>query len=139
MNYQLAIVGGLTVLVLFAHVFGGIRQSLSVEPAKLADKQKLANFETLDRNWVQSMCAFQLVTVDLLALSALLFFLAFTEVFVQKQLIGFALAAFYFLWGCAWLLQIVALKRKAMDYLVLGHWSFWFVCSALIYWGALSL
>ena len=139
MNYQLAIVGGLTSLALVAHVFGGIRQSLSVEPAKLADKEKLANFEALDRNWVQSMCAFQLVTVDLLALSVLLFLLAFTDVFVQKQLIGFALAAFYFLWGCAWLVQIVALKRKAMDYLVLGHWSFWFGCSALIYWGALSL
>ena len=48
MNYQLATVGGLTVLALFAHVFGGIRQSLSVEPAKLTDKEKLANFETLD-------------------------------------------------------------------------------------------
>ncbi len=46
-NYQLAIVGGLTV---FAHVFGGVRQSLGVEPAKLTDKEKLANFETLERN-----------------------------------------------------------------------------------------
>lgn len=139
MNYQLAIVGGLTVLALFAHVFGGIRQSLSVEPAKLAEKQKLANFETLDRNWVQSMCAFQLVTVDLLALSTLLFLLAFTDVFVQKQLIGFALATFYFLWGCLWLVQLLALRRKAMDYLLLGQWILWFVCSALIYWGSLSL
>ena len=130
MNYQLATVGGLTVLTLFAHVFGGIRQSLSVEPAKLADKQKLANFETLDRNWVLSMCAFQLVTVDLLA---------FTDVFVQKQLIGFALAAIYFLWGCSWLVQLFALRRKAMDYLLLGHWVFWFGWSALIFWGALSL
>ena len=139
MNYQLAIVGGLTALALVAHVSGGIRQSLSVEPAKLADKEKLASFEILDRNWVQSMCAFQLVTVDLLVLSALLFLLAFTDVFVQKQLMGFALAAFYFLWGCAWLAQLFALKRKAMDYLLLGHWSFWFGCSALIYWGAVSL
>jgi thiol:disulfide interchange protein DsbD len=39
------------------------------------------------------MCAFQLVTVDLLALSALLFFLAFTDIFVQKQLMGFSLMA----------------------------------------------
>ena len=99
MNYQLAVVGGLTVLALFAHVFGGIRQSLSIEPVKLADNEKLANFETLDRNWVQSMCAFQLVTVDLLALSALLFLIAFTDVFVQKQLMGFALAAFFFFMG----------------------------------------
>ena len=71
MNYQLAIVGGLTALALFAHVFGGIRQSLSVEPAKLTDKAKLANFETLDRNWVQSMCAFQLVTIGLVRLVVL--------------------------------------------------------------------
>ena len=139
MNYQLAIVGGLTVLALLAHVFGGIRESLSVEPAKLVDKEKLANFATLERNWVQLMCAFQLVTVDLLALSVLLFLLAFTEVFVQKQLLGFSLSAVYFLWGCAWLVQLFTLRRKAIDYLLLGHWSFWFGCSALIYWGSLSL
>ena len=139
MNYQLATVGALTVLALFAHVFGGIRQSLSVEPAKLTDKEKTANFEALDLNWVQSMCAFQLVTVDLLALSALLFFLAFTDVLLQKQLLGFSLSAFYFLWGCSWLVQLLSLKRKAMDYLLLSHWVFWFGCSALIYWGSLSL
>ena len=126
MNYQLAIVGGLTALALFAHLFGGLRQLLSVEPAKLTDKAKLANFETLERNWVLSMCAFQLVTVDLLALSTLLFFLAFTDVFAQKQLMGFALAAFYFLWGCAWLGQLFTLRRKAIDYLLLGQWVFWF-------------
>ena len=139
MNYQLAIVGGLTVLALLAHVFGGIRESLSVEPVKLVDKEKLANFATLERNWVQLMCAFQLVTVDLLALSVLLFLLAFTEVFVQKQLLGFSLSAVYFLWGCAWLVQLFTLRRKVIDYLLLGHWSFWFGCSALIYWGSLSL
>ena len=139
MNYQIAIVGGLTALALFAHVFGGIRQLLSVEPAKLTDKEKLANFETLDRNWVLSMCAFQLVTVDLLALSALLFFLAFTDVFAHKQLLGFALAAFYFLWGCAWRVQLFTLRRKAIDYLLLGQWGFCFGCSAVIYWGSLSL
>jgi hypothetical protein len=139
MNYQLAVVGGLTVFALLAHVFGGIRESLSVEPAKLTDREKNANFETLERHWVQSICAFQLVTVDLLVLSVLLFLLAFTDVLLQKQLIGFALAAFYFLWGCAWLVQIFILKRKAKDYLLLGHWIFWFGCSALIYWGSLSL
>lgn len=139
MNYQLAIVGALTVLALIAHIFGGIRQALSVEPAKLADKENLERFEMLERNWVQSMCAFQLVTIDLLALSALLFSLAFTDVFVQKQRIGFALAAFYFLWGCAWLGQLFMLRRKARDYLLLGQWVFWFGCSALIYWGSLSL
>ena len=85
------------------------------------------------------MCAFQLVTIDLLALSALLFFLAFTDVLVQKQLMGFALSAFYFLWGCAWFVQLFALRRPARDYLILGQWVFWFGSSALIFWGSLSL
>lgn len=139
MNYQLAIVGGLTALALIAHCFGGMRQVLSVEPAKLVDPEKLANFTVLDRNWVLSMCAFQLVTIDLLVLSGLLFTLAFTETFAQKQIIGFGLSAFYFLWGCSWLIQLIALRRKIIDYLILGQWAFWFGCAALIYWGSLSL
>lgn len=85
------------------------------------------------------MCAFQLVTVDLLALSVLLFLLTFTEVFVQKQMIGFLLSALYFLWGCSWLVQLLFLKQPAKDYLMLGQWIFWFGCSAHIYWGSLAL
>lgn len=139
MNDQLAAVGGLTVLALFAHIFGGIRQSLSVAPARLAGKERPTNFEALERNWVQAMCAFQLVTIDLLVLSALLFSLAFTDVFQQEQLIGFGLALVYFLWGCSWLVQLLALRRRATDYLRLPQWAFWFGCSALIYWGSLSL
>lgn len=139
MNYQFAIVGVLTIFALFAHVLVGIRESLSVEPAKLAAKETLENFETLERNWVQAMCTFQLVTIDLLALSVLLFLLAFTDVFIQKQLVGFVLSTFYFLWGCSWLVQLFVFKRKASDYLLLGHWAFWFGCSGLIFWGASSL
>ena len=139
MNYPLAIAGGLTLVAFLAHVFVGIRESLSVEPARLVDKNTVEDYKTLDRNWVQSMCAFQLVSVDLLVLSALLLVLAFTDFFIQKQLIGFGLAAFYFLWGCAWFLQLFSLRRKPEDYLLLGHWVFWFGCSALIYWGALLL
>lgn len=139
MNYQLAIVAGVTALAFLAHVFGGVPQSLTAEPAKLADKARADSLEIPQRHWVQLMCAFQLVTVDLFALSVLLFLLALTDVFVQKQMIGFSLSALYFLWGCSWLVQLFALKRPAKDYLMLGQWIFWFGCSALIYWGSLSL
>lgn len=139
MNYQLATVAAITTVAFFAHVFGGIPQSLAAEPAKLADKGKVHDLETPQRHWVQLMCAFQLVTVDLLAVSALLFLVALTDVFVQKQLIGFSLSALYFLWGCSWVVQLLALKRPPKDYLLLGQWIFWFGCSALIYWGSLSL
>ena len=142
MNYQLAIVAivaSVTTLAFFAHVFGGIPQSLTAEPAKLVDKARTNNLENPQRHWAQLMCAFQLVTVDLLALSILLFLLAFTEVFVQKQMIGFSLSALYFLRGCSWLVQLLFLKRPAKDYLMLGQWIFWFGCSALVYWGSLVL
>lgn len=83
MNDQIALVGGLTLLAFFAHIFGSIREALSTEPAKLTEKGNLANFEVVERNWVQSMCAFQLVTV-IYFLSVLLFLLAFTDIFIQK-------------------------------------------------------
>lgn len=139
MNYQLATVAAITAAAFFAHVLGGIPQSLTAEPAKLADKDKASGLELRQRHWVQLMCAFQLVTVDLLAVSVLLFLVALTDVFVQKQLIGFSLSALYFLWGCSWLVQLFALKRPTKDYLLLGQWVFWFGCSALVYWGSLSL
>lgn len=139
MNYQLTIVGCFTLLAFLAHMLGGVREALSVSPEKIANKNKLENYEALDRNWVQSMCAFQLVSVDLLVLSSLLFVLALTDWLVQKQLIAFGLSLIYFLWGCVWLIQLFALKRKPKDYLFLGHWVFWFLCSGLVYWGAQSL
>lgn len=140
MNYPIAIAGSLTLLAFVAHITGGIRQSLSIAPSKLAGKHiEQSALDILERNWVQAMCAFQLVTVDLLALSGVLYLLAFTNTLAPKQAIAFALAAIYFLWGCSWLLQLFALKRKPREYLFLGHWGFWFLCSGLIYWGALSL
>ena len=139
MNYQLAAVAAITAAAFFAHVFGGIPQSMKAEPAKLGVEDKAGNLETPQRHWVQLMCAFQLVTVDLLAVSALLFLVALTDVFVQKQLIGFSLSALYFLRGCSWVVQLFALKRPAKDYLLLGQWIFWFGCSAVIYRGSLSL
>lgn len=95
--------------------------------------------DLLDRNWVQVMCAFQLISIDLLALAGVLYLLAFTELLAPRQSIGFALAALFFLWGFVWLVQLGVLKRKPKDYLLLGHWSVWFLCSGLVFWGSLSL
>ena len=139
MNYPIAIAGCLTALAFLAHIFGGIRETLSTAPERLAEKTSIPNFETVERNWVQSVCAFQLVTVDLLVLSTLLFVLVFTDIIEPKKWVALALAAFYALWGVAWLVQLLALKRRAKDFLLLGHWLFWFGCAGLIFWGAQSL
>lgn len=140
MNYPIAIAGGLTLLACLAHITGGVAQSLSISPSRIADtKIDKSALDVLDRNWVQVMCAFQLVTVDLLALSGVLYLLAFTDVLAPKQAIAFAVSALYGLWGCAWLVQLLALKRSPKDFLLLGHWAFWLLCAGLIYWGAMSL
>jgi len=139
MNYQIAIAGGITLLAFFAHALVGIREALSTAPAKSPQKANVDRNDVVERNWVQSMCAFQLVTIDLLALSVLLFVLAFTDLLGSKQVIAFCLVAFYFLWGSAWLLQLLFLKRRPKDFLLLSQWLFWFVCAGLIYWGAQSL
>jgi hypothetical protein len=140
LNYPIAIVSGLTLLAFIAHVTGGLKQSLSIAPTKISGNHINRDaLDILDRNWVQLMCAFQLVSIDLLALSGVLYLLAFTNTLAPKQSIAFGLAAIYFLWGCVWLIQLFALGRKPKDYLFLGHWTFWFLCSGLIYWGALSL
>ncbi len=139
MNYQIAIAGFITLIAFFAHTFVGIRQALITAPARLTKKENVANFEVVERNWVQSICAFQMVTIDLLALSVLLFLLAFTDILGSKELLALGLAAFYLLWGIIWLLQLLFLKRRAKDFLLLSQWLFWFVCAGLMYWGAQSL
>ncbi|KNZ33775.1 MAG: hypothetical protein AD742_05025 [Methylibium sp. NZG] len=140
MNYPIAAACGLTLLAFAAHMTGGVRQSLSIEPRKvIAGATPPANIAVLSRNWVQAMCAFQLVSVDLLALSLVLYLLAFTNQLSPARGIAWGVAVIYLLWAVSWLVQLLALKRKAADYLLLGHWSFWLLCSGLVFWGSWSL
>jgi len=141
MNYPLVIVLIIMVVGFVAHMTGGVIQSLTVQPSKVSDGKPAANgeLEALDRNWVQSMCAFQLVSVDILVVIGVLYLLAFTEALAPRQMIGFAVATWFLFWGFAWLGQLVALKREPRDYLILGHWMVWFFCAGLVYWGSLSL
>ena len=141
MNYPLTIVLVIMVVAFAAHMTGGVIQSLTVQPSKVSGGNPAANgkLEELDRNWVQSMCAFQLVSVDILVVVGVLYLLAFTDALAPRQMIGFALAGWFVFWGVAWLVQLAALKSKPKEYLMLGHWSVWFLCAGLVYWGSLSL
>lgn len=140
MNTPIASVLAITALGFVAHITGGLLESLSISPKKwAASNNNTELLQKADRSWVQALCAFQLVSVDLLVLCVVLYLLAFTSVLQPAREIGFAVAGIYFLWGAAWLLQLAALKRTAKDYLLLGHWSVWFLCAGLVYWGALSL
>jgi hypothetical protein len=138
-NYPILAAGVITFLAFIAHTFVGNKEALSTAPGRLGNSTDGSGFETVERNWVQSMCAFQLVTVDLLVLSVLLFALGATDYINPERQVALALVVFYVLWGTAWVIQLVVLKRQGKDFLILSQWLFWFVCAVLIYWGAQSL
>lgn len=137
-NYPITIAASLVFLAFLAHTFVGTREALSTRPRELQaeDKNKA---EKIERNWVQSLCAFHLVTVDLLALTLLLFILGITDIFSARKEIAMIAAAFFTVWAAAWLIQLLALHRRPKDYLFLGQWLLWLVCAGLLLWGAQSL
>ena len=138
-NYPLAIACALTALGFVAHVTGGLKQSLSTSPSRLFEGGWATVSAAHRRNWLQLVGAFQLVTVDLLALTAVLYLLAFTDALAPARAIAFAVSGIYFAWGVIWLVQLGLLRCTAREFLSLGHWAYWLVCSALIFRGALSL
>lgn len=140
MSFPIAVVSVLMFIALLAHVFTGLRETMRTRPSQILPKDVVEPMlETLERNWTQSLCAFQLVTVDLLVLTVMCFLLAFTNIIPYRKPIALALAVFFVLWGIAWLAQLAFLKTSRRNYLLLGHWIFWFVCAGLMYWGARSL
>lgn len=138
MNYPIIIAGVIVFVAFIAHTFVGTREALSTRPRKLeaGDSQKDA---VIERNWVQLQCAFQMITVDLLALSAFLIVLGATELLPARREFALFAAGFFALWGVAWLVQLLVLRRSLKDYVMLCQWAFWFACAGLLYWGSCSL
>lgn len=136
MNTQLFMVGCVTAFAFLAHLFVGTKESLSISPAKLTHLPEQTALPTLEKNWLQTMCAFQMISVDLLTVSILLFVMALTDIIPFERPIILALSAVYLLWGFAWMLQLVLLKANGKIYLSLGQWILWLLCSGLLYWGA---
>ena len=139
-NYPITAALALIVLAFFAHITVGLIESFSVRPARNGGASKAdPDFAKIERNWVQLMCAFQLVSVDLAVVALILYLLAFTDYLMPAQSIAVGMSVLFVLWGISWLLQLSFLKRPSRDYLFLGQWSFWFLCSGLTYWGAQAL
>ncbi|MBX2819166.1 MAG: hypothetical protein KTR29_05765 [Rhodothermaceae bacterium] len=139
MNTPIAIAGGLTVLALLAHVFVGLKETYAVAPGKWAAKKDIKDFETVERNWIQALCAFQLVTIDLLIIPVLLFVIAFTELLEPRKTLTLILSGWFALWGVIWLIQLAVLQRPGKDYALLPQWVFCLVCAGLLFWGAQSV
>lgn len=138
MNYPITTAAAIDLFAFFAHTFAGTREALRARP-RLEPAESRADVATVERHWVQSLCAFQLVTIDLLALSALLLVLGTIELLPARREIALIAAGFFALWGVAWVVQLLALRRRSKDDLLLGQWAFWFACAGLLVWGAQSL
>lgn len=138
MNYPIATAGGLTLIALIAHSVGAFRQVLLTAPAKLTERSH-ENYEMIERNWVMAICAFQMVAIDLCVLTTVLFLLAFTQIIPHSRELALFLAVFFVLWGLAWFVQLLVFKRRMKDFFILSQWLYWFLCAALVYWGAQSL
>ena len=120
------IVASVCLLAFIAHVLGGSRETAAIKPSD--DDAKLTT------HWVQAMCAFQMLSVDLLAVSLLLFAIAFYEMGPYESTMLLALSLLFFFWGLVWIIQIVWLKRGSHYLLRLPHWLVWFICAGILYW-----
>ncbi len=134
-NYPITIAGSLIFLAFLAHTFVGYRESLSTRPRK-EFAASAADAENIERNWVQMLCAFQWVAVDLLFFSVLLLVLGATDFLPAKREISLVAAGLLTLWGCAFLVPLLLLQRRWKDYLLLWQWAFCFLCAGLLVWGA---
>ncbi len=131
MNIPVLIVACISALAVVGHVIGGTIEAASISP----DKTNVM----LVRNWKQTMCAFQMLAVDLSLVTIALFFIALTDIIsLEYELILF-LSLVFFLWGAVWLIQMLWLQSDLKSYLFLPHWLVWFICSGLLYYGSVVI
>lgn len=126
MNIPVLVVASIMSLAVVAHVLVGTRETATLRPACDGDGKKRAH-------WVQAMSAFQMLSVDLVAVTALLFWLAFGDVPYGAQLQA-ALGLIFLAWGCVWLLQMVFLRQSGVTIWRLPHWVVWFFCAGVLLW-----
>ncbi|MDW3181598.1 hypothetical protein [Roseobacter sp.] len=127
MNIWVFSVACITLAAFLAHLIIGTRETASIAPAASDDK--------LTTHWVQAMCAFQMLSVDLFIVAVALFGIAFTDLGPLERPAILVLSALFFLWGLVWIIQMTWLNRSAVTLWRLPHWLVWFVCAGLLYLG----
>ena len=124
MNIPVLIVACITLLAVVAHVIGGTRETATLAPSTEDTKRT--------PNWVQAMCAFQMLTVDLLAVSLALFALAMWDMGPHESAFITGFGLLYLAWAIAWVVQLRWLNRPSASLLRLPHWIVWLACAALL-------
>lgn len=110
MNIPFAAAALLLAVAFFAHLFVGTRETLSQKPDEENTTQQGM------RNWMQAVCAFQLVSIDLLLLAAAACLLAFTRIFDGMEAAAARFFAVYLgLWCTVWLIQLKMAGARGED------------------------
>lgn len=127
MNIPVLIVACVMALVVLAHVIGGTRETARIAPQGAAPE--------MTRHWVQAMCAFQMLSVDLLAVTGLLFGVALWDLGPAEPLILKGLIALFVLWALVWVVQMRWLNRVDAGLFRLPHWIVWLACAGVLSFG----
>ncbi|MFY0647170.1 hypothetical protein [Sulfitobacter geojensis] len=127
MNIPLLIAACLTLLAFAAHLFAGTRETAALAPPP--------DDAARTKHWVQAMCVFQMVSVDLLAITLLLFVAAFRDLGPLEPLLLSGLALLYLAWAGAWLVQLRWLNRPAATIFGLPQWMLFVLCAGLVFLG----
>lgn len=127
MNIWVFSVACITLAAFLAHLVIGTRETASIAPSASDDK--------LTTHWVQAMCAFQMLSVDLFVVAVALFGITFTDLGPLERPAILVLSALFFLWGLVWIVQMKWLNRPVVTLWRLPHWLVWFVCAGLLYFG----
>lgn len=125
MNALVLVVACISSIAAIAHVFGGSKETAQIAP--------LSENEKLRTHWMQAMCAFQMLSVDLIILSVALFTIVFADLGPHEGKFILMLSLLFFLWGTVWVVQLLWLRVRPSALFRLPHWLVWFLCSGLLY------
>jgi len=128
MNIPVLIVAVITAVAVVVHVLGGTRETANLASAKKDTKTSA--------HWVQTMCAFQMLSVDLILVTGLLLTVAVTDILPSEVRWTMALSLLFLAWGVIWVIQMWAVKRQGVKALHLPQFVVWFVCSGLLWLGS---
>lgn len=128
MNIPVLVVAVIMAVALVGHISIGTKETAALEPRGASGKPMA--------NWVQTMSAFQMLSVDLALLVGLLLTLGIWDVIPNERVFVLGLAAYFAVQGALWLGHILWLKREGATLRSLPHWAVWFLCAGLLLLGA---
>lgn len=135
MNIFLLSAGLLTLVTFIIHIYIGDKELCQLNPSKLNYENCSENTETLTYIWIQTRCAFHMISSSLL-LSGLLLICISNNLFIKfNKILLIYLAVQYFLYTIFWIVTLIVSKAPAKFYLKLGQWIMLFIIGLLIFLG----